>query len=180
VLDHDTVVYGPNTRRRDGRPYVRRTPPGARRDSDPRVCVAMHDRGCKLEMFFEDFAAEGPVLEVRLLPEDGSELTPSLLSDVMSRAALYTRYARASIKHEHGEVVEMLTALRDIGTTRRGLSDEFYRRVANHYGALLREGEPHPVKRLAEINSVTISAASRWLSEARRRGHIEPEAGTDG
>ena len=36
-----------------------------------------------------------------------------------------------------------------------------------------REGEPHPVKALSEFHHVTISAASRWVKEARRRGYIE-------
>jgi len=34
------------------------------------------------------------------------------------------------------------------------------------------EGEAHPVKALGEIHHVTISAASRWVKEARRRGYV--------
>jgi hypothetical protein len=138
----------------------------------------MHDRGCQLEFFFADLAGEGPVLEIRLLP-DAKDLTAAQLRELMPQAAPYIRYARAAIKHDRGEAVEQLAALREIGTTRRGLPDEFYRLVASNYRALLAEGEPHPVKALAAMHSVTISAASRWISEARRRGHIEPEAGTD-
>jgi hypothetical protein len=151
---------------------ARKERPGAHRDSDPRVCVEMHDRGCKLLFFFADFAAEGSVLEIRLLPDNG-ELTAAALSKLIPQAPLYTRYARASIKHERGEAAEQAAALREIGTTRRGLPDEFYRLIASNYRTLVAENEPHPVKALSALHSVTISAASRWISEARRRGHID-------
>jgi hypothetical protein len=45
------------------------------------------------------------------------------------------------------------------------------------YEALVADGEKHPVKTLAEKHNVTISAASHWLREARRRGLLpEKEA----
>jgi hypothetical protein len=160
MLDRDTVVYGP----------------GSRPDGDPRVCIEMHDRGCQLEFFFEDLAGDGPILEIRLLP-DAKNLTPGSLRELMPQAAVYTRYARATIKHQRSEAAEHIAALRELGATRRGLPPEFYRRVASNYRALVAEREQHPVKALAAMHSVTISTASRWISEARRRGYIEANDG---
>ena len=63
--------------------------------------------------------------------------------------------------------------LRHIAGPGRGLSDGFYRVIASSYKALVAEGEPHPGKALGEKHHVTISAASRWLTEARRRGPLD-------
>jgi hypothetical protein len=49
---------------------------------------------------------------------------------------------------------------------------DFYWVIAANYRALVAGGEPHPVKALAAQHHVTISAASRWLKEARRRGLV--------
>ena len=64
-------------------------------------------------------------------------------------------------------------ALREISGPGRGLTDEFYQRIAEEYAAFVDGGEPHPVKALGEIHHVTISAASRWIKEARRRDYID-------
>jgi hypothetical protein len=58
-----------------------------------------------------------------------------------------------------------MRALRRAGATRRGLSDEFYRLVADAIS-----GKEHPVKVLAEMQQVDKSTASRWVSAARARG----------
>ena len=50
----------------------------------------------------------------------------------------------------------------------RGLTDEFFKTIAEEYQAFVDEGEPHPVKAIGENHHVTISAASRWIKEARR------------
>ena len=52
----------------------------------------------------------------------------------------------------------------------------FYRTIATTYESLVAEGEPHPVKALSENNHVTISAASRWVNEARQRGYLPEKA----
>jgi hypothetical protein len=60
-------------------------------------------------------------------------------------------------------------ALRDIAGPGRGLPDRFYETIAENYKALVAEGERHPVKAIAEIHHVTISGASRWVTECRDR-----------
>jgi hypothetical protein len=52
------------------------------------------------------------------------------------------------------------------------LTDEFYKHIAASYDALVSGGEAYPIKALGEKHHVTIGAASRWVTEARRRGLI--------
>ena len=64
------------------------------------------------------------------------------------------------------------TELREVSGPGRGLRDTFYKQIGAEYRTLQEEGAPHPVKTLGEKHFVSISAASRWIKEARRRGHI--------
>ena len=157
MLDSETVIRHPHSR------------------SDPRTSVTMNDRGCELVLFFADAGRQGPVLELRLLP-GADELAPHVLRRFLPQAPLYVRYARAVMTEQHEDWLATSRALRDLGSTRRGLSDDFYRLIAGNYRALLAEGERYPVKALSEMHHVTISASSRWIKEARRRGLIEEEA----
>jgi hypothetical protein len=161
LLDKETVVYAPHAN------------PDA--PDDERVCVLMKTRGCTLALFFGDLGRQGPVLEVQILP-DTAELAPHVLRNLMPQAPLYVQYARAVMTANDVDWIATSKALRDLGSTRRGLSDEFYRLVADNYRAIVAGGEPHPVKALAEMHHVVISTASRWIKEARRRGEDLPVA----
>jgi hypothetical protein len=68
--------------------------------------------------------------------------------------------------------------MRQAGRTTRGLDNEHYRLVAEQYRALVANGERSPVKAIAEMNHVTISAASGWIAGARGRKHLEPKETT--
>jgi hypothetical protein len=156
MLDRDTTIYGPK----------------AADDNDPRVRVEMQEEGATLALFFDGetgLSGEAPLLEVRLTPTHGSEFQPWLL---MPRLPLHLRYARASLAHKKGDIAAALRALRQAGRTRRGLSDDFLRIVAEVYESLVAEGEPYPVKALAATQHVDKSTASRWVSAARRRGMV--------
>ena len=122
----------------------------------------------------DDFFGEGPLQELRLLP-DAEELKPRILRRFAPQAELYLAYARAGMRME--DVQAAAAALREAGGPGRGHGGEFYRKIATNYRALTAEGEPHPVKALAEIHHVSISAASRWITEARRRGYIAEQQG---
>jgi len=162
MLDQETVIYGPGT------------DPDA--PDDDRTRVTMRTHGCKLVLCFADPGRQGPVLELSVLP-DTAELSPQVLREFMPRAPLFLLYARAAMSEKTEEWLASSRALRDLGSTRRGLTPEFYRLIALNYEALVAEGEPHPVKALAAMHDSTISSASRWLKEARRRGLIEDERG---
>jgi hypothetical protein len=101
-----------------------------------------------------------------------------VLRQFAPRSPLYLQYARAAMTDNDDDWTGSLRALREIGATRRGLGDEFYRQIGSNYAAITAEGEPHPVKALAEMHHVVISTASRWITEARRRGYIT-ERGQD-
>lgn len=142
---------------------------------DPRTSVAMHEQCATITLFFDPekaLAGTAPLLEVRLSPAAGGTFEPWKL---MPQVPLYLRYARASLTHQDGDAMAALRALRQVTSTRRGLSDDFLRLVAQTYESLVAEGEPSPVKTLAELQQVTISATSRWISAARARGFLPTE-----
>ena len=158
--DAETNIYAP-----------RSSPDGP---DDERVCVSMKTEGLELRLYFADLSAEGPVLELRLLPEL-EQLEPKALRRLIPTAPLYAQYARAAIRFEREDVRGAVQALRQVGRPGRKLGAEFYRHIARHYEALVAEGEPHPVKALGLMHNVSISAASRWITEAKRLGLISGE-----
>ena len=169
MLDAETVIRKPHDDReaapsRRGSAAHRR----AAKYLDPRVSVTMKTENVELQLFFDDLSGEGPVREVRVLPEEGT-LEPSVMGRLGPRMPMYVSYARAAIQMDQENAAAAAEGLRASGTTRRGLGPDFYRLVANQYNALVAEGEPHPVKTLAEMHHVTISAASRWIKGARQR-----------
>jgi hypothetical protein len=150
----------------------------------PTPTAVITHRGCKMVLRFadvNDLAGEGELQSVELRPADGS-LDPAAVRWFVPHFALYLAYARAAMRiwgSEEGTTEERRDAfrrsaepLREIGGPGRGLPDEFYRRIADNYRDLVAEGEPHPIKALAQIHNVTISGASRWVSGARQRGYL--------
>jgi hypothetical protein len=154
VLDSETVIRAPHS------------------DDDQRASVSMKTHGCELVLFFDDLGRKGPLRELRLLP-GSEELEPWAVRRLAPQAPLYVQYARAAMSADEEGWVGSLWALREIGATRRGLGDEFYKLVGRNYAALIEQGERYPVKALGEMHHAAISTASRWIKEARRRGYIE-------
>lgn len=144
------------------------------RDDPGRDSVSIKDRGVELLLFFD--RRDARVVEVRLLP-GVEQLSPAKLREFLARSTYYERYARAEIEDFWGDptrTVALAKRLRDFGSTRRGLSDEFYGVIARDHAALVAEGEPHVVKAMAAMHSVTPGAASRWIKEAELRRYIDP------
>jgi hypothetical protein len=151
-------------------------------DGPPTVVIT--HRGCQLVLRFAegDHLGEGDVQELRLLP-DTERLEPRILRQFAPQAELYLAFARAAMRWMWPEEEapesrqenfrSAVEALRQIAGPGRGLTDEFYRAIAKEHEALVEGGEPHPIKTLGENHHVTISAASRWVKEARRRGLME-------
>jgi hypothetical protein len=98
----------------------------------------------------------------------------------VSRLPRYLRLAKAEVAGWHGDAAGAIRGLRDAGNTRRGLSDNFYRRIAQEYQELVEAGEKYPVKTLAAMQPVHISTASRWITEAKRRGLIAADTPQSG
>ena len=171
MLDRDTVIRDPheaNVTRKAGRRHVDVI--------DPRVSVSMQEQGAALTLFFDRADAhsgESALLEVRLTPTAGGDFEPWQLLPTLP---LHLRYARAWLAWRLDDANAALRALRQVSSTRRGLSDDFLHTVAQIYGALVAEGEKYPVKALAAAQYVDKSTASRWVSAARSRGLLGKDA----
>jgi hypothetical protein len=53
------------------------------------------------------------------------------------------------------------------------LDNDWYRLIADEYMRHVEDGEPAPISTIARSHAVTPSAASRWVSKARKLGYIE-------
>jgi hypothetical protein len=140
---------------------------------DPRVSVATQEEGATLTLFFDPataWAGDAPLLEIRLTPTAVGELKPWLLSP---RLLHHLQLARARLARSSGDITAAIQALRAVNAPRRGLNDDFLRAVAQQHETLVAEGEPYPVKTIADMQAVDISTASRWITTARRRGLLE-------
>lgn len=141
--------------------------------------------GLKMVLRFapDDLAGEGDIQEIRLLSDTGPLDTSSL--KLLPSGAMYFQAARAAMallgtgeekKTQEEKWDAWYTALesfRNAAGPGRALNDAFYRLLGKQREALIAEGEPHPVKALSLIHRVKISTASKWLTEARRRGYIK-------
>lgn len=171
-------------------PSVRCYPGGLGDDfpNGPPTTVIEH-KGIKLVLRFAagDISGAGPVQEIRLLPDTLPLDTATLR--LMPSAAMYFRYARAAMatlgstegttKQRQERYRQSLEPFRKVAGPGRGHSPAFYQLLAQQYAAVLAEGETRPVTAIAEMHGVTISAASRWLKEARRRRLLEEKKATD-
>jgi len=139
--------------------------------------VLIRDRGCELLLTFEDTAGNGAPLEIRLAPGE-EKLEARVLRRFVPAGDLYVNAARTAL-HWWGrpeaqrELLGQVEALRELGAPGRALNPGFYVAVAAEYRALVAEGEPHPIKTMAASHHRTVSAVSRWVTEARRRGLIK-------
>ena len=170
VRDRDTVIRRPHDAI-----ATRKAGVTTRAVHDPRTSVAMQEEGATVTLFFDPEAAlagDAEVLEIRLTPAQTGDFEPWRL---MPRLPLYLQYARASLAWEHDDAAAALRALRKAGSTRRGLSDDFLRIVAQEYSALVEAGERYPIKALAAAQHADKSTASRWVSAARARGFLNSE-----
>ena len=57
---------------------------------------------------------------------------------------------------------------------RRGLTDEFYRSVADEYRQLRAQGVNDPTNQLAQRHGYNRSTVAGWVSTARNRGYLPP------
>jgi hypothetical protein len=165
VLGRDTVIRIPHDAtviRKDGEKVVD--------VHDDRRSVEMQDENATITLFFaRDGDARTPV-EVRLVPTAGGRFAPW---NLIPRLPRLVQYASGCLAWDRGGAGAALEALRESGKARRGLSDDMLRIVVDDYKTLIADGEPHPIKALANLRSVDKSTASRWVTAARRRGLLE-------
>src|SRR5204863_6727941 len=97
------------------------------------------------------------------------------VADVKRLAAnlpLYIQYARAGLAFEEGQIDRSLEILEEVGRTRRGLPGPFLKIIADEYNTRVKAGDPAPTTAIAEAHDVHKSTASRWITQARRRGWV--------
>jgi len=144
--------------------------------------VIIKERGCELVLHFASAKPGAALLEIRISPERGKNLEPAKARQLFPQVDLYLAAARAALAwrpDDGGDFRAQADLLREVGRPGRGLTDDFFKLIGAHHKALVAEGEKAPVKALADIHHVTISAASRWVTEARKRGFIDPKEATD-
>lgn len=176
MLDSDTEIHQHHdaiVELVDGKKTIRYVDPlkGPAIGPSP-TSVTMQEQGCALTLLFDPeraFAGDAELLEIRLTPPTHGRFQPWRVMPSLPR---YTQYARASLRDDADDAAGALQELRKVSPGRRGLPDDFLRLVAQIYESLIAEGEPYPVKTLAGMQSVTPSAASRWITAARDRGFL--------
>ena len=165
---------------------VRLVLPGRRAPDPYNVQVEILENGCPWPIVFhfatvkEDdgsLSYKNVGFELRRAGETIDETTaiddvPAIDSEALERIALnyerYLRTARAVIDWDQPQVDREMLELRRAGRTRRGLSDEFYRRVWADYTAHVRNrGERGAIAAIARAHQSHPSTASRWIARAR-------------
>jgi hypothetical protein len=144
------------------------------RRKTPPVSVTLHDsrNPGALELYFDDAGDNAALRGFKVISDDSLDVVK--VAGLARRLPHYLSYARAVIEWNQGDKAQALEALRTEGST-RALPDRFYRAIAGEYLELVQADDPHPIKTIAQRRPVDNSRASRWVSEARRRGYIEDE-----
>jgi hypothetical protein len=135
------------------------------------------ERGCSLTLHFSGPERDATLLELRIRPDRGKRLDPAKARELIPELDLYLATARAALAWEIKDFREAVEALQQVTRPGRGYPDDHNRIVAKKYNALVAEGEAYPVKALAAMypGRTHISTASRWITEARRRGYLPPK-----
>ena len=114
---------------------------------------------------------DGPVrlVELTLTAEDGAEITTAAIrSWPLTIAIGLAERAFANAAHEQPDEVWLLVR-RPNGT------DRWYRDFARVF-QLAKTRYPAPAAAIAERSDVPVATVHRWTREARRRGHLPPDA----
>jgi hypothetical protein len=145
---------------------------------EARVAVEIHDSRVPglLTLYFAHPGQRAGFLGLKVRSEKAIT-NQAPFAGLARRLPHYIAYARGVIEWKVGDQKRALDFLRTEGAT-RGLPDRFYEAIAAEYRELVAANDPHPIKTIAERRPVDKSRASRWVTEARRRGYL-PKKGTD-
>jgi hypothetical protein len=108
---------------------------------------------------------------VRIGPEEVPPLTAADVEGVAARYVHWLEAARSYLKLDMARGSESLGRVRRQKPAR--LTDEWLRLIGNEYDRRNQEGQS-AVTEIARAHNVDVSTASRWVKEARRRGHLPP------
>jgi hypothetical protein len=160
--------------------------PGARAGSDYRTTVTYRDESLPVPLsihFLVVHDDETEELEYRnvglelgepLRDEEAALAAPELsaltLRRVVERYPHWLELARAHAKF-NGPVSIDLEHMKRPKPAR--LDVEWYRMIAEEYRHHIEDGDPAPITTIAKSHGVTPSAASRWVTTAKKRGLID-------
>lgn len=122
-----------------------------------------------------------PLIPLRdMTRKTATPVSPDLVEAVSLKLRRYVAVATAELDEclYHADPAasdEALELLRKMGRGRRGLSGDFYERVAAEYLELCRRGKHGAIAKLARRHKVNRSTASRWIATATERGLIPNE-----
>ena len=103
------------------------------------------------------------------------EITPLILRRAVERFPQWVELARMHLEFaEPDDVAAGALALKRPKPAR--LDAEWFRMIAAEYRGLVGSGVPSPITMIARSHSVSVSAASRWVSRARKLGFLDDEA----
>ena len=99
------------------------------------------------------------------------EVTALTLRQLVERYPRWLELARAHAAVDLGRTGELAHGTKRIKPAR--LDRNWYRMIADEYRRHVAECEPAPVTTIARSHGVTPSAASRWVTAARKQGLLE-------
>lgn len=126
-----------------------------------------------IKIFLEHLGRNPAFLGFEVL-SDGDGLDPRSFARLARNLPRYVAHARAIALWDNDRAEALETLRLEVGKSRRGLPDEHYEEIGREYERLVADGDPHPIKTIAERRPVDKSRASRWVKEARVRGYIGP------
>lgn len=102
------------------------------------------------------------------------EITPLILRKAVERFPHWVELARMHLQFaDPDDVAAGALALKRPKPGR--LDPEWFRMIASEYRSLVDSGVPSPITTISKSHSVSVSAASRWVSRARDLGFLEGE-----
>lgn len=99
---------------------------------------------------------------------------PGVLERVAAQYPRYLKVARDALAFELDAAWEDLATIKR-GRGRRGLTDDFLRRIGAEVDDWRRRDERHVATRIATAHVVDLSTASRWIKKATEKGFVKEE-----
>lgn len=100
------------------------------------------------------------------------EIDPEAVRRIATDYAIYVRLARNALLVHRSGFDDSVAMLRAQGRTRRGLSDDFYRRITAEFIARTEAGGD-AVREIARSHHAGVSTVYRWIKEARSKGFLD-------
>jgi hypothetical protein len=99
------------------------------------------------------------------------ELTALAVRHLADRYTRWLQLAQAHAAVDFERAGELAGGVKRVKPKR--LDSDWYRLIGDEYMRHVEDGEPAPISTIAKSHHVTPSAASRWVSKARKLGYIE-------